>query len=47
MNQGFNRSIVSPVATDVFMHLGLPMEPLFMQRVHEKVFGEGTEIPEA
>ena len=32
---------------ELFVRIGLPMEPLFMQRVDEMIFGENPVIPQA
>ena len=32
---------------ELFVRIGLPMQPLFMQRVDEMIFGENPVIPQA
>lgn len=32
---------------ELFVRLGKPMEPLFLQRVHETIFGDDTASPVA
>lgn len=37
----------SNMDAELFVRLGKPMEPLFMQRMHEMIFGDDTASPVA